>query len=132
ATLVQKQSRLKEIMQGKAAELPTEKGNSRKVAEPPRKSLIGGKEPENSHHAWRRKTRGSPGWKISAPGGLSMINFSCGSPRGPAAVDQEVGAGDEACVLQAQVQGQFADFLDLTPTSQGNTGNELLIQFRIL
>src|SRR4029079_18679433 len=68
--------------------------------------------------------------KIFAPWRLCVTIFL--SPRRPAAVDQHVCAGDEARVLRAQVHGQFADLLDLAPTSQGNAGNELLVQFRVL
>src|SRR6516162_8748794 len=50
----------------------------------------------------------------------------------PASVDQDVGAGDEAGCVRAQEYRQRSDFLWLTPTAEGDHGNELGVAGRIL
>src|SRR2546422_4381860 len=52
--------------------------------------------------------------------------------RRPAAVDEEVGPGDEARFLGAEVNGQGTDLFRLAPSAQRDFGNKLAVRFRIL
>src|SRR5438270_3883351 len=50
----------------------------------------------------------------------------------PASVDENVGTGDEARLLRAEVDCEPSDLFELTPASDGNFGNELPVFFRIV
>ena len=50
----------------------------------------------------------------------------------PAAVDQDVGAGDEAGGVGAEIARQCADVFHLAPAADGNIGEELRIEFRVV
>src|SRR5436190_5518419 len=52
--------------------------------------------------------------------------------RCPTTVDEEVGPGDEAGFLRAEVKGQRTDFLGLAPSAQRDFGHELSVRIRIL
>ena len=52
--------------------------------------------------------------------------------RGPAAVEQDVCAGDEARFFGAKEQRQLADFFHVTPPADRNLRYELCVQFRIV
>ena len=45
--------------------------------------------------------------------------------RAPAAVDQDVGAGDEGGIVRAQVDGELADLFDAAPAAQRDAAEEL-------
>src|SRR6266850_5817587 len=52
--------------------------------------------------------------------------------RSPAAVDENVRAGDETGVFGAEIECELADFLGLAPAAQGNFGKKLLGEFGVL
>lgn len=52
--------------------------------------------------------------------------------RGPAAVNQDVRAGDEAGVLGAEIDREVANLFDLAPPAQRDLGDELLVQLGVL
>ena len=51
---------------------------------------------------------------------------------GPAAVNQDVGAGDKPGFFGAEKQRQFADFLHVAPSANWNLRDELRVQFRVV
>src|SRR5207237_3594207 len=52
--------------------------------------------------------------------------------RRPAAVDEEISAGDVAGIFGAEIDSQLSDFFLLTPAAQRDFGDELPVQFGIL
>jgi len=51
---------------------------------------------------------------------------------GPASVDHDVRPGDEPRLLRAQIESETADFLDAAPASEGDAGEELLVDLGVL
>ena len=51
---------------------------------------------------------------------------------GPAAVDKDAGASDEARGVAGEVESEAADFCGFAPTAEGDFGEEGLIFFRIV
>ena len=50
--------------------------------------------------------------------------------RCPAAIDNNVRPGNETGTFGAQIESQLANLLDLSPTANRDSGNELLVEFR--